>query len=198
MTDDNRYPTPLIIDVTHSSSPPAPPPQQGPPKDSALTKLWSLARKYVIAPLPVLLLVIGAAVLVALGAKNVQVGGLIGKLLGKKSPETKAIDVANSVPAGRVRADGSIIPIGAHDSKGLTQAQVVPIEKPGMFSDPKVIKVTPPGADKPIEVAVPDGVKAKDVEHVVVVQQEIKAVTVKSTSAIQAHDVDDLIAKYKR
>jgi len=80
----------------------------------------------------------------------------------------------------------------------MTQATVVPIDKPGMFSDPKTIKVTPPGATKPIEVAVPDGVKAKDIEHVVVVNQRITTVTVKNDSAVKARDVDDLLAKYGR
>jgi hypothetical protein len=155
--------------------------------------------KYLIGPLPALLLIAGAWALVALGAKNVQIGGLLGKLLGKPKPDGgKSIEVANSIPPGRVRPDGSVIGIGQPDSKGVTQAVVVPIQQPGMLSDPKVIKVTPPGAAKPIEVGVPDGVRAKDVEQVVVVRNEIKAVTVKSSSAIQAKDLDDLLARYQR
>lgn len=184
------YPTPLIIDVTQPSN--APP---EPPKKSLLVKLWALVRKYVIAPIPIILLIVGACLLVAVGAKNVQVGGLIGKLLGKKVTQ-KSVDVANSVPADRVREDGTLIHLGEPDSKGITQAHVVPIEKPSIFSNPKTIKVIPPGSDKPIEVAVPDGVQAKDIEHVVVVEQEIKAVTVKSSSTIKAADVDELLAKY--
>jgi hypothetical protein len=160
-----------------------------------LAKLWAFIRKYLIAPIPVLVLVIGAAFLVAMGVKNVQIGGLVGKLLGKKVTE-KAIDVANSIPPDRVSEDGSLIPIGEPDSKGITQAKVVAIEKPGMFSDPKTVKVTPPGASKPIEVAVPDGVNARDVEQVVVVNHKITHVTVKNDSAVKVQDVDDLLAKY--
>lgn len=197
MPDESRDPTPLIIDVTTSFSEPSPP--AGPPKGpSMLSKAWSFIRKYLLAPLPVLLLVIGAVVLAMLGAKNVQIGGLIGKLLGKSKPTGgKTLEVANSIPPGRVRDDGSIIKIGEADSKGIVQAQVVAIEKPGIFSDPKTIKVTPPGQTKPIEIAVPDGVKAQDIEQVVVVNTEIKAVTVKSSSPVKAKDVDDLLAKYK-
>lgn len=192
---DNQYPTPVIIDITEPSTPPSPPPGE-PERPSALArKVWAFIRKYLIAPIPVLLLVIGAVLLIAMGVKDVQLGGLLGKLLGKKV-STKAIDVANSIPPGRVREDGTLIPIGEADSRGMTQATVVPIEKPNIFSDPKTIKVTPPGATKPIEVAVPDGVKAKDIEHVVLVNQKITGVTVKNDSAVNAQDVDNLIAKY--
>lgn len=199
MTEGNRYPTPLIIDVTPPSiAPSAPPPAQPPPEPSNWARVWAFLRKYLIGPLPALIVVVGAAILVALGAKNVQIGGLLGKLLGKSRTPHKAIETANSVPPGRVREDGTVINIGEPDSKGITQAKVVAIEKPGMFSDPKVIKITPPGAAKPIEVEVPDGVKAKDVEQVLVVTPEVIAVTVKSSSPIKGRDVDDLIAKYKR
>lgn len=197
MPVDNQYPTPVIIDVTQPSTAPpvAPPPQDPSPGPSFIAKVWAFIRKYLIAPVPVLVLVITAALLVALGVKNVQIGGLIGKLLGKKVSE-KAIDVANSIPDGRLMVDGSLIPLGQPDSQGITQAKVVPIEKPGFFSDPKTIKVTPPGATKPIEVAVPDGVKAKDIEQVVVVNHKVTHVTVKNDSAVKAQDVDELLAKY--
>lgn len=191
---ENRYPTPVIIDVTQPSS--APPPAPEPP--SKWKKARAFVLKYLVGPIPALLLVVGACILVAVGVKNVQIGGLLGKLLGKTLTPHKAIEVANSVPAGRVREDGTLIKIGEADSKGITQAQVVAIEKPGIFSDPRVIKITPPGASKPIEVQVPDGVKAKDVEHVVVVSPQVLAVTVKSSSPIKAQDVDDLLAKYHK
>ena len=197
--EGNRYPTPLIIDVTPlSTAPPPPPPPAPPPPPSTGAKVWGWLRRYLVGPIPALLVVAGGIVLVALGAKNVQIGGLLGKLLGKSKTPHKAVETANSIPPGRVREDGSLIPIGEPDSKGITQARVVAIEKPGLFSDPRVIKVTPPGADKPIEVQVPDGIAAKDVEQVVVVKPEVIAVTVKSSSPIKAQDVDDLISKYKR
>jgi hypothetical protein len=193
MIDPNLLqPPPVIVDVTQpSASPGAPPPDWK-------TKVWGFVRKYVLAPVPVLIIVAVAFVLAMLGVKNLQVGGLIGKILGRRAPENKAIEVANSIPPGRVREDGSIINIGEPDSKGLTQAQVVAIKEPGLFDDPKVIKVTPPGETKPISIQVPDGVKAHDIETVVVIKPEVMAVTVKSTSKIKAEDVDDLLKKYKR
>lgn len=150
----------------------------------------------IAAPLPALLLVIGAILLIALGVKNVQIGGLLAKLFGKGPDGPKAIDVANTVPADRVDANGKVIPIGTPDSKGITQAQVVPIQQPGLMDDPNTVKVVPPGETKPVVVTLPDGVKAQDVDKVLVVKPEVYAVTVKDSSKVQAKDVDDLLAKY--
>jgi hypothetical protein len=149
-----------------------------------------------LGPVGVILLVAGAVIAAALGMKNVQVGGLIGLLLGKKAPDHTAIDTANSIPAGRVDTKGQLIPVGQADSKGMTQAAVVAIQSPGIFSNPDTVKFTPPGASKPVEVALPVGVKANDVEHVVVVQPGKFAVTVKDSSGISAQHVDDLLKKY--
>lgn len=148
------------------------------------------------APLILIVLVAGAVLLASLGLKNVQIGGLIGALFGKKDAEHKALEAANSIPAGRIDATGKLIPIGQADSKGMTQAAVVAIQDPGMFSNPSTVVFTPPGADKPLEVALPEGVKAKDVEHVVVVQPGKFVVTVKDSSGITAKKVDDLLSKY--
>lgn len=188
---DPNQPPPTIIDVTEPS---APPPSSGPGWG---IQVWTFIRKYVLAPLPVLIIVVVAFVLAMLGFKNLQVGGLIGKLLGRK-PSQKAVDVANSIPPGRVRADGSLIPLGEPDSKGIAQARVVAIEEPGLFDDPKVVKITPPGEKKPITIQVPDGVKAKDIDNVIVLRPEMHVVTVKDTSKVEAKRVEDLIAKYDR
>lgn len=149
-----------------------------------------------LAPGVALLLVVLAIVLVAMGIKQLQIGGLLGWLFGKKEPERKAIDVANSVPPNRVDKDGNIIPPGTPDSQGMTQAVVVPIQEPGLFSNPDTVKFTPPGEAKPIEVKLPDGVKNKDVEKVIVVQPEKFVVTVKDSSGVTAEKADDLIKKY--
>lgn len=202
MSVDNQYPTPVIIDVTHPSNPPreASPSPEGdppPPRRPILASLCRFIRRYLIAPLPVLLLVVGAALLIAMGAKNVQIGGLLGKLLGKKVTQ-KAIDIANSIPPERIGSDGSLIPIGKPDSKGMVQAHVVAIEQPGIFSDPKTVKVTPPGADEPIEVAVPDGVDANEVAQVVVIASKVTGVVVKNDSLVKGKEIDELLAKYGR
>jgi len=159
-------------------------------------RVWSFLRKYVLAPLPILLLFIGAVVLVVLGVKNVQVGGLIGRLLGRKEGSRSAIDVANSIPEDRVDERGTLIPMGAPDGRGVTQARVVPIQKPGLFDDPDKVKVTDPDSGDTVDVDLPTGVKAKDVDQVVIVTPEVTAVTVKSDSKVSAEDVDTLLDKY--
>ncbi len=163
--------------------------------------LWagikSLVRKFG-AFLPAILIILGAVVLLFLGVKHVQIGGILGKLFGKKdSPENKkAIDVANTVPEDRVDQNGNLIPIGQPDSKGLTQVKVIPIETPGLFDDPSKVKIVPPGETKPVVVDLPDGVKASDVDKVLVVKPEVFAVSVKNTSKVTSKDVDDLLSKY--
>ncbi len=104
--------------------------------------------------------------------------------------------MANTVPEDRVDENGVIIKPGEPDSTGQTQAVVVPIEEPGLFDDPGKIKVTPPGEDKPTEVILPDGVKAKDVDKVIIVKPDVYAVTVKDNSKVTGKDVDDLLSKY--
>jgi len=154
-----------------------------------------IARK-LLAPGVALLIIAGAVLLVAIGFKELQIGGLLGKLFGKPDPAKKAIDIANTVPPGRVDAEGNLIPIGKPDSKGIKQVQVVPIEEPGLFSNPDTVIIKPPGEEKPIEVKLPDGVKAKDIDSVVIVSPEIMVVTVKDTSDITTKTVDDLLGKY--
>ena len=155
--------------------------------------------RWTYAPLVAIVIILVVFVLVAIGFKNIQIGGLLGKLFGKdgKNPTgKKAIDVANSVPEDRVDKDGNLIPTGTPDSTGQTQAKVVPIEEPGLFDDPGKIKVTPPGEDKPTEVILPDGVRAKDVDKVIIVRPNVYAVSIRDSSSVSASDVDDLLAKY--
>jgi hypothetical protein len=154
-----------------------------------------LARK-LLAPIVAVLIVAAAVVLVALGWKELRIGGLLAALLGRQEPGRKAIDVANTIPKDRIGPDGNVIPIGRPDSRGIKQVQVVPIEDPGLFSNPDTVVIKPPGGDKPIEIKLPDGVKAKDVDSVVVVNPEVTVVTVRDGSGVSAKDIDDLLAKY--
>lgn len=154
--------------------------------------------RWILAPLPAILLVVGAILLVVLGFKDIQIGGLLNKLFGKEGAKgKKAIDVANSVPENRIDKDGKLIPPGKPDSKGQTQAVVVPIENPGLFGDPNVVKIVPPGEREPIEVVLPDGVRSSDVDQIIVVQPETFVVSVKDTSGVSTKDVDDLLRKYQ-
>jgi len=162
------------------------------------SQAWAWIKKAgraLLAPLPALILVVVAFVLIVLGVKNLQLGGLLGKLLGKDKPKgQKAIDKANSIPEDRVDEDGNVIPIGKPDSKGIKQAKVVEIERPGVFDRDDQVKIL--DGDKPVVVDLPDGVKAKDVDKVVIVSPKVYAVTVKDSSKVTGTDVDDLLAKY--
>ena len=149
------------------------------------------------APGVALLVVAGAILLVALGFKELQIGGLLGKLLGLKDPVgPKVIDIINTIPKGRIDANGNLIPLGQPDSKGDTQVQVVPIENPWFFSNPGQVTFTPPGETKATTVVLPDGVKSSDVAQVVVVKPDVFAVAVKDSSGVTSGQIDDLLKKY--
>jgi hypothetical protein len=147
------------------------------------------------APGVALLVVIGAILLVLIGCKGLQIGGLLAKILGKPDA-LKAIDVVNSIPKKRVDANGNLIPIGVPDSGGNTQVQVVPIDSPGLFSNPTTVTFTPPGETKPVEVKLPDGIRSSDVDTVVVVSPTVTVVTVKDSSGLTVGRIDDLLKKY--
>lgn len=155
-----------------------------------------------IGPLIAVVLILGAVLLASMGFKELQIGGLLGKVLGRKpedeAPEKGSIELANSIDKDRLAPNGKLIQPGTPDSTGQTQAIVVPIKDPGLFSDPKKVVFVPPGETQPVEVVLPDGVTNNDVEAVVVVKPHIVAVTVKDTSGIPAQRVEDLLSKYDR
>lgn len=160
-------------------------------------KVWgNWVKLKILAPGVALLIVVVAIVLVAMGWKELQIGGLLGRLFGKKQPPSPVVGVANTVPPDRVDSNGQLIPVGTPDSTGQTQVQVVAVHDPGLFSDPKTVKFTPPGEEKPVEVRLPDGVRNTDVKQVIVVQPQAVVVTVKDNSGISTQKVDDLLQKY--
>lgn len=153
--------------------------------------------RFVAAPIPALIILAVAVVLIVLGVKNIQVGGILDWVLGRdKKTGKKAVDVANTVPEDRVDDEGKIIPPGTPDEKGMTQAVVVPIENTGFLGNSTQVTVTPPGATEPVVVDLPEGVRAKDVDKVVIVTPDVYAVTVKDNSGIPAKKIDDLLSKY--
>jgi hypothetical protein len=161
--------------------------------------IFSWMAQHLLAPVVAILLVLGAVLAFVLGIENVGIGGLLGRLFGKGTPGNdpkKVIDIANSIDPDRIDKNGNLIQPGVPDSKGDTQVVVVPIDNPGPLSDPNKVTFTAPGDTKPTEVVLPDGVTAKDVEHVVIVSPTVTAITVKDNSGIQAQTVDDLLKKY--
>jgi hypothetical protein len=165
--------------------------------------LWSVIKRTspkVLGPVAALVIIVIAVVLVSMGFKELQIGGLLGRLLGKRggtSPDSgKTVELANSVDPKRIDADGNLIPIGTPDTQGMTQAAVVPIKPPGLFSDPNKVVFTAPGDTKSTTVILPEGVKNNQVEQVVVVTPTVVAVTVKDSTQVSAARVDDLLRKY--
>jgi hypothetical protein len=66
------------------------------------------------------------------------------------------------------------------------------------FSDPNQVVFTAPGDTKPTVIDLPEGVKSKDIEQVIVVKPEVYVVTMKDNSEISTTRVDDLLAKYRK
>jgi hypothetical protein len=167
--------------------------------------IWALIKKIspkLLGPLAALVVIVIAIVLVSMGFKELQIGGLLGKLLGKKGGvdpgKGPTVETANTIDPKRVDADGKLIPQGVPDAKGDTQAVVVPIQPPGLFSDPTQVVFMAPGDTKPTVVPLPTGVRSKDVDQVIVVHPNVVAVTVRDSSSVSVQTIDDLLAKYKK
>ncbi len=175
-------------------------PPVAPPRPGFWARLWLGLKKAATssaAPFLAIVVILGALALVALGlGPKLQIGGILGRLFGKAPPEKKALDVANSVDPDRVRPDGTLILPGQADSKGQTQAVVVPLAPPGLFSDPATVTFTPPGQDAPVVIALPDGVTERDVDKVILVSPEVVVVSVKDDTGIPASRIDALLKKY--
>jgi hypothetical protein len=167
--------------------------------------VWSFIKKVspkILGPISALVVIVLAIVLVSMGFKDLQIGGLLGKLLGKKGGvdpgKGPTVETANTIDPKRVDADGKLIPQGVPDTKGYTQAVVVPIQPPGLFSDPNQVVFTAPGDTKPTVIDLPQGVSNKQVDQVIVVHPSVVAVTVKDKSGITAQTVDNLLNKYRK
>ncbi len=166
--------------------------------------IWAFIRKLspkVLGPLAALVVIAIAIILVSVGFKELQIGGILGKLLGKKGGATPdrgpTVETANSIDPKRVGPDGKLIPEGFPDQKGDTQAVVVPIQPSGLFSDPSTVVFTAPGDSSPTTVVLPTGVTNKQVDQVVVINPTTTvAVTVKDNTGVPASKVDDLLKKY--
>ena len=163
------------------------------------SKVLDCLKRYattIFAPIIAIVVILVAVLLVAMGCKDLQIGGLLGKLFGKKDPEATAVAIANTLPDGRVDASGKLIPEGQPDAVGDTQVQVVPINDPGLFSNPATVSFTPPGAKDDVTVQLPVGIKNKDVDKVVIVKPEVYVVTVKDSSGVPLPTVDTLLKKF--
>lgn len=126
--------------------------------------------RYPLATALTLLLVIGAIILAGFG-HQVQLGGILGKLWGKKDDGGDKPIV--TPPLNRVDGNGQPIEPGQSDDKGWVQAPtVLPIKPPSILSDPNaVVVVNPDGRET--KIPLPKGVQNTDVKEVVLVSPNV-------------------------
>lgn len=147
----------------------------------AAKSFYTWFARYPLALMVAVLIIAGVAVALMLGVGDrFNVGGLLGRLFGRKAEPEDRILVANKVPKKRVDEDGEQIPIGTPDSKGIVQRPVEVLEQPtNPFRDKTKLKIkTPEGAEKTIDL--PDGVEDKDVDKVFQIQPKVYKVEVKA------------------
>lgn len=113
--------------------------------------------------------IVAAGVALILMGKDVQLGGIIGRLFGRE----KGKNVRGVPPEGRRDEKGEPIPPGESDEKGYVQAPVsTEIKKPGLFDDPDTIVVVHPEKGE-VVIDLPEGVKNKDVREVVEIRPDV-------------------------
>lgn len=126
--------------------------------------------RYPLATAATVLLVVGAVLLAAFGQK-IQIGGLLGKLWGKKEQDGEKPVV--TPPPDRVDDQGKPIEPGKSDDGGWVQAPVVlPIKPPSILSDPNKVVVVEPGG-KEVEIPLPKGVKNTDIKEVILIAPNV-------------------------
>jgi hypothetical protein len=164
---------------------------------ATLSRCWKAVARWVLGPGAAILVIIGGLLLLVFVGKLIPLGQVFDWITGrdKKPGDQRAVDVVNHPPEDRTK-DGKPIEPGTPDSKGQTQAVVVPIETPGLFDRQDQVRYTPTGTDKPVVVDLPTGVQASEVKAVVVMTPRIVAVTVASTSKATPLQVEDLLKKY--
>lgn len=132
-------------------------------------RIYELMVKYPLAVAAAVLLAVGAIVM-ALAGHDVQIGGLLEKLFGKKktNPNIRVLP-----PPNRVDSSGDPILPGESDDKGYVQAPVsTKIVEPGVFSNSDEIVVIHPEKGE-VVIPLPIGVKNKDVAEVVEVEPNV-------------------------
>jgi hypothetical protein len=132
------------------------------------------------------------AVFAAIFKQDMQIGGILDKLWGRKRKSDH--DVRAVPPKDRIDDKGNPIEPGDSDKDGWVQAPEIPIKKPSIFDSPDTIKIIHPEKGE-IEVKLPEGVKNKDVAKVVIIAPNIIEVRNKDKPKI---DVDKLLEDLRR
>jgi len=146
---------------------------------------WTL--KYPIAIIGTVLLMVMAVLAMTMG-KNIQIGGLLESLWGKKEPKNNRL----VVPDERTDDEGEPIKPGESDDEGYVQVPAkITIKEPGIFSDPDKIEIIDEMGNGS-KIPLPKGVKNSDVEEVVVVKPNVYEVKNKD-GGVNVVDLDNLI-----
>jgi len=143
--------------------------------------IFTWVGRYPIALIVTFLLLVAAVVALALGwGDRFNIGGLIGRLFGKKADPDNRVIVANKVPEQRVDEAGESIPVGEPDDKGIVQRPVEVLEQSANpFRDKSKIKVkTPEGVETQLDL--PTGVEDNDVDRVFQIQPKVYTIEVKA------------------
>lgn len=129
-------------------------------------------------------LVVVLAVLCVVFRLDVQLGGLLGRIWGRKPPSPEdGGPILLPPPPGRVDPDGKPIQPGQPDERGFVQVPaVLPIDDPHVFSDPSTVTVTDGG--RQVVLPLPEGVQNKDVKGVIVVSPNVYQVANKDAPSV--------------
>lgn len=153
--------------------------------------LVNLMLRYPLAT-AVTVILVAVAVVALTSGKTLQIGGLLGKIWGKKpKPSVRGVP-----PKERKDEGGEPIQPGEPDEKGWVQAPVsTEIVEPGIFSDPGKIEVVHPEKGT-VTVELPEGVKNEDVREVVEIEPDIYEVRNRDKGKT-TEELDDLLGKLK-
>lgn len=145
--------------------------------------------RYPLAIAATVLLVVGSILLLAFG-KNVQLGGILGKLFGKEN-NTNARGVP---PPGRTDENGKVIQPGESDEKGFVQAPALKaIKDPGLFDNPNVLVIEHPEKGE-VRIELPKGVKNSDVKEVIEIEPDVYEIR-NNDSGVDYDDILDSLGE---
>ncbi len=127
------------------------------------------------------------ALFLAIGGKNIQIGGILSKLWGKKEENDNGIKVIP--PNTRIDDSGKIIEPGVSDNSGFVQVKDnIEIKDPGLFSDPTKLIVIHPEKGEMV-IPLPKGVSNTDVKQIVEVKPDVYQVSNEDRPSINTSDL---------
>ena len=159
--------------------------------------MWRKIKKFISRYWKLLLgiTIVTILVIVALATGNIDKASKLIKEFCKKffqsSPgvDPDPIKTANTIPDGRVDKDGKPIPIGTADQHGVVQDPVKPLDVGILDGNKTTVKVDGQ------TTALPEGVTAGEVKHVVKVDSNVTVVSVKDNTGV---DANALLADIKK